>query len=156
MKSNGLGRFFLILWLFLSFSASTLEFDSVPVYRFEKDERCITIYNFQKHRKDIFANAKDKSLEVVGRHMLSEFLLTAQRECVNREVFFLLATYIPGVDNYGRPNFSSKVNILSITGRAKKIPEIKSVLEDDPLDGADKIISKLVSMQLLEVDKFEI
>ena len=139
----------------LVFISTVFAFDSISVYRFERDERCIAIYNFQEHREEIISAGKERMLELVGLKMIADYFPIAKEDCLDKEFFFLLATYIPGVDNYGRPDFSSKTNIISLTGAVKDMLEISRILEDDSFGNSVDVISKLALKRLLKVEKFE-
>lgn len=100
-------------------------------YYFPEQQTCTVLVDFQKERPELQGLAADaRSLQLV-RRLVDEFAKNGQSKCPAAQKVKMMAVYIPGVDNYGRPDFSNRVNLLMIEA---DISTIRSVAEKPPAD----------------------
>lgn len=91
----------------------------VKVYYFPEQTVCTLIVDFERRRDELEAlDADARSLEL-AKTMVGEFSANGGQQCNSAPTVRMMATYIVGVDTYGRPNFASRVNLLLLEGQAE-------------------------------------
>jgi len=91
---------------------------ALPTYYFVEDKMCTVLVDFQDQRSDIERMSGDLRLLRLITDLLSEFASNGPTKCGGADVIRMMAVYIPGVDNYGRPDFPNRVNVVRIDGGA--------------------------------------
>jgi hypothetical protein len=90
-------------------------------YYFPRQEACTVMMDFAKARDKVRGLAGDARNLELTRGMLAEWSVNAADKCKGAGKVALLAVYIPGLDVYGRPDFSNRTNLLKLEGQADKL-----------------------------------
>jgi hypothetical protein len=90
-------------------------------YYFPESERCTLVLDFQPRRADLAQLAKEARSLSLAKDLLREFKANGSEKCPEAKDVRLLAVFVPGTDNYGRPNFGSRVNLLRLEGPRDKV-----------------------------------
>lgn len=85
-------------------------------YYLPEDGQCTVLVDFQARRSELNQLDKEPRILVLARAMLKEFASSGAEKCPQADRVRLLAVYIPGTDNYGRPDFGNRTNLLLIEG----------------------------------------
>jgi hypothetical protein len=94
----------------------------VPYY-FVENEQCTLVLDFQSRRSELVKLSKDALSLSLAKDLLKEFQTNRHEKCREANIVRLLAVFVPGTDNYGRPNFGSRQNLLRLEGSTKKVLE---------------------------------
>jgi hypothetical protein len=117
MKS--LLRFVLIL-----FFASGYAFAQMPnlvSYYFPESEQCTLVLDFQPHRSELEQMSKEVRSLTLAKDLLKEFKTNGSDKCPEARSVRLLAVFVPGTDNYGRPDFGRRINLLRLEGSLETV-----------------------------------
>ncbi len=90
-------------------------------YYFPESERCTLVLDFQPRRDDLLQLSKEARGVALAKDLLKEFKANGSAKCPDAKEVRLLAVFVPGTDNYGRPNFGSRVNLLRLEGPRDKV-----------------------------------
>jgi hypothetical protein len=90
-------------------------------YYFPEAERCTLVLDFQPRRADLSQLAREARSLALAKDLLKEFKANGSGKCPDAKEVRLLAVFVPGTDNYGRPNFGSRVNLLRLEGARDKV-----------------------------------
>jgi hypothetical protein len=90
-------------------------------YYFPESERCTLVLDFQPRRADLAQLSKETRSLSLAKDLLQEFKAHGSEKCPEAKDVRLLAVFVPGTDNYGRPNFGSRVNLLRLEGPRDKV-----------------------------------
>lgn len=95
-------------------------------YYFPKqDGTCTALIDFHTQPELTTEVEKDtnKSSKLV-QQMAHDFITKGIEKCANAKTVTLMAVRIDATDNYGRPDFKNRVNILKITAPLEKIKDL--------------------------------
>jgi hypothetical protein len=92
----------------------------VPYY-FSEGEQCTLVLDFQSFRAELVPLSKEARNLILTKDLLKEFKTNGSSKCSEAKNVRLLAVFIPGTDNYGRPNFASRVNLLRLEGPTQRV-----------------------------------
>jgi hypothetical protein len=120
-------------------TAAFAEPSGLTPYYFPEGEECTLALDFQPRRTEIEAATGDQRSVLLAEGLLQEFSAQGSTKCPGAKTIRLLAIFIPGVDNYGRPNFPERVNLLRLEGssdqvnvaatkHAENLPQLKELL----------------------------
>ena len=90
-------------------------------YYFPRQDTCTAMMDFQKVRAKLNGLDGDARAIELSRGMLAEFSASGAAKCPGASRVTLLAVYVPGVDLYGRPDFSNRTNLMKVEGDAAKL-----------------------------------
>jgi hypothetical protein len=85
-------------------------------YYLPEDGQCTVLIDFQGRRSELGQLDKEGRTLVLAKAMLKEFASNGAEKCPQSDRVRLLAVYIPGTDNYGRPDFGNRTNLVLIEG----------------------------------------
>lgn len=90
-------------------------------YYFVEKQTCTVLVDFQKQRDEIERLSGDAHALRLIRGLVDEFAANGAKKCGVLDSIRMMAVYIPGVDNYGRPDFPNRVNVLRIDASAENL-----------------------------------
>ena len=90
-------------------------------YYFPEGRVCTLILDFQPTKDKLERLTGTPRTLSIATSLLSEVKVGGTEKCKTAEVIRMMAVYIPGVDNYGRPDFGSRLNLLRIDSTAAAI-----------------------------------
>ena len=94
--------------------------EQLPSYYFPGPPLCTVMVDFAPSHAAIDALAKEQREASLASRMLHEISVNIAR-CGGSTEIRALAVEIPGTDNYGRPNFGARKNLLMIEGPATAV-----------------------------------
>jgi len=106
----------LVLWV-----SGTIAAETLPTFYFPEGESCTALVDFQKIRGDLTKKSEEERSQTIVRQLLTEFSANGVNKCGTAKQVRLMAVYIPGTDNYGRPDFPNRINILRLNGSATEM-----------------------------------
>lgn len=90
--------------------------EPVVTYYFNQGGICTGIVDFQSARSKLESADKETMLLLLTRRMIGEVIQDFPTRCDGATDVRMIAVYIPGVDNYGRPDFANRINLLRLDG----------------------------------------
>lgn len=100
----------------LASSVALAQDKPITHYYFPEGDECTAVLDFQSRRGDLEKSSVEKKTLVLANELLRDFSLNGSEKCQGAKRIHLLAVFIPGVDNYGRPDFPGRVNLLRLDG----------------------------------------
>lgn len=94
--------------------------EQLPTYYFPGPPLCTVMIDFASSHNDLDALSKDEREARLANRMLQEVAANIGK-CGSSTDIRALAVEIPGTDNYGRPNFGARKNLLMIEGSATTV-----------------------------------
>lgn len=95
-------------------------------YHFPKPNVCTIMIDYQQSSASVInTNGDDKSL-LLSRSMIKQYIDEGVQKCKGAPKIIILAVFIPGKDNYGRPDFGSRSNILKLEGLSVKFQALST------------------------------
>lgn len=98
-----------------------------PSFYFTERETCTLIVDFQAQKAALDALPKEGKALALAKGLIAEFKRQGASNCPDTKELIALAVFIPGVDNYGRPNFGSRVNLLKIKSEISDVGSLSVV-----------------------------
>lgn len=77
--------------------------------------------DFQKVRSRLTGLSGDARDIELSRGMLAEWSASSAAKCPGASKVTMMAVYVPGADQYGRPDFGSRTNLMRLVGDAAKL-----------------------------------
>lgn len=115
--------------------------EQIHAYYFNQSGICTFLLDLQPLRGSYDGLRGDVRTVALAKALIDEFRAHGQDRCMGAMSVRAIAVYIPGVDNYGRPAFGSRTNLLRLQG---------------PIEGlADATASQMKSLDGLK-SKFEV
>jgi hypothetical protein len=113
----------LLLMLIFASGEGPASASDLTSYYFPESERCTLVLDFQPRRQDLLQLSKEARSLSLAKELLKEFKANGSAKCPDAKEVRLLAVFVPGTDNYGRPNFGSRVNLLRLEGATDKVQQ---------------------------------
>jgi hypothetical protein len=107
--------------IFSAFGSAFAQAPNLVPYYFQESERCTLILDFQSHRSELTELSKAARTLSLAKDLLKEFKTRGSEKCSEAKNVRLLAVFVPGTDNYGRPDFGSRVNLIRLEGPKEKV-----------------------------------
>jgi hypothetical protein len=98
--------------------------DEPKPYYFSEGALCTLMVDFQPSRARVESLGAEERQTSLIREMIRVFQQSGQAQCSAAGRVRLVAVFIPGLDNYGRPNFASRQNIVRADGPVSAIATI--------------------------------
>jgi len=97
-------------------AVSTARAEDLPTYYFPERTLCTALVDFQKNRRELQKLSRAERNQLIARELVREFVTNGKKKCENVSLVRVQAIYIPGTDNYGRPDFPNRINLLRLEG----------------------------------------
>jgi hypothetical protein len=94
--------------------------EQIASYYFPGPSQCTVLVDFAPSLASLDALTKDEREASLANGMLREISANIAK-CGGSAEVRALAVMIPGTDNYGRPNFASRKNLLMLEGPATAV-----------------------------------
>jgi hypothetical protein len=104
-----------------SFGNAFAQAPNLVSYYFAEREQCTLVLDFQPRRSELVQLSKDARSLALAKDLLKEFKINGSKKCPEAQNVRLLAVFVPGTDNYGRPDFGSRVNLLRLEGSTNQV-----------------------------------
>jgi hypothetical protein len=112
-----------LVWV-VAVPAQAAPADDHSVFYFPTSTACTMMMDFQKARQRLASLDREARAVELTRAMIQEFARNGAAKCPTQSQVQLLAVYIPGTDNYGRPDFGRRVNALKVAGSRTAVNKI--------------------------------
>ena len=99
---------------------------NLKAYYFPNPNVCTVMVDFQKSTSEILKTSGDKRVQLLSANLLAEYGANGQVGCKTPVKVRMLAVLVPGVDNYGRPDFGSRTNLIRLEGNVDKFRSLAS------------------------------
>jgi hypothetical protein len=93
----------------------------VRTFYFPKPELCTVMVDFEPSREAVAATKDEARTLLLARTMLRDYATNGKSKCQGAARVRLLAMFITGVDNYGRPDFGARQNLIRMDADAEGI-----------------------------------
>jgi hypothetical protein len=110
-----------LMIMFLVFGKAFAQAPNLTSYYFPENEQCTLVLDFQSHRPKLDQLSKETRNLTLAKDLLIEFKANGSIKCPEARKVRLLAVFIPGTDNYGRPDFGSRTNLLRLEGPIERV-----------------------------------
>jgi hypothetical protein len=107
--------------MFFAFSKAFAQAPNLTSYYFPENEQCTLVLDFQPQRPELIQLSKEARTLSLAKDLLKQFKANGSEKCPEAKNVRLLAVFVPGTDNYGRPDFGSRVNLLRLEGPTDNI-----------------------------------
>ena len=124
-KSN---KIFIILLFSFSLVNSKSKFENINLFSFKHNDQCIYFFDFFQLKKEINKLKNKKKDQFIVNLMIESLYSKDFKRCADVNEILFKAVMIEDRDNYGRPDFSSKIDLLDVyakTGIYKLFDEKK-------------------------------
>jgi hypothetical protein len=101
--------------------ADVVDSADVPAYYLPRDGQCTVLVDFSNQRGQLGALDNDSRAARLARIMVQEFRRHGAAKSKEAPAIQMLAVYIQGKDNYNRPDFSKRTNLLKLNGTAAQL-----------------------------------
>lgn len=108
-------------------------------YYLPRGDQCTVLVDFAARRSDVDRLSGDERAAYLARAMIGEFRRAGRAESKGAGKIQMIAVYIEGKDNYNRPDFSKRTNLLKLSGTAEQF----SSLSDEDAGNWERVKSVL-------------
>lgn len=117
-------------------SSSRAQEPELPILLFTSGQDCMAMIDFQSVRQKLEKMPPEERQNEIFSRTLDVFARKRQEKCPVDGHSRLLAVYITGLDNYGRPDFGNKVMVMEIKGKTGELLAAQKARVDGQPDWA--------------------
>lgn len=110
-----------LIIIFVACGSAFAQVANLVPYYFPESEQWTLVLDFQSHRSELAQLSKEVRSLALAKDLLREFKANGSEKCPEAKNARLLAVFIPGTDNYGRPDFGARVNLLLLEGSKERV-----------------------------------
>jgi hypothetical protein len=87
-----------------------------PSFYMRRDAQCTVLVDFSEQREAIDGMQADARRLVLAQEMVRELRTNGDTKAGDAKNVQMIAVYIDGKDNYGRPDFARRTNLVKLSG----------------------------------------
>jgi hypothetical protein len=107
------------------------ELGEIRAYYLPGNDKCTVLVDFAARRSHLTSMDSESRLAHLADQMIREFRRSGDTEAKGATTIQMIAVYIEGKDNYNRPDFGKRVNLLKLSGTAAQFRSLSDAEASD-------------------------